>query len=1065
MNPLLSALPQRLGELALQATLWLSLGLALALVVGTSPRLRKHLLACTLAGLLVLTLFMLLPAPLWQLADYWPSHGGKCSAVNATASDLTTTITHGTPGATLGFRLTWFSYFFAPSASELPVTAPERREHFGWPLLITALALVASAFCLLRFMASLWGIRRLRQESQSLACRPTLTLVENLARHLGLSRLPELRVHPRLAVPGTFGWRRPVILLPADWANWSREELRCVLAHELAHVRAGDFRLSLLVQVVRAVHGYHPLAHFASRQLLNQLELLADQLAASAVGGTAAYARTLCRLALRPRRPVPLPPALAFWPAAIPLSGRMTMLTTNPKATRPLSWGRRFSLACVLLLGLALIAGLRSPSAATAEPPASPELETRKTQANVTVEITPYETRYCRANAHGIWALRPAQLLALPSMQSQKARLDEPVQAMFQALLGKHVVPWTLADVEQIVGSCFLTAKTQNEMGQLNASLEFIRLVPGKKWSDFFKQALPDVKPAMHSGKPYFALPMPLHAMIAGGQGNLYAGLVDERSLVLGSETQVKEALEDKAARTASPWSDADWQRVGDGPFIVAADLQAICRVIDSSGDDVQEGLLTRFKPVWRKARYFVAGMLNTDDLRLVALVGAAPGQQLEVDGEFVGAMRAGLDAVISEVTVLTTDQVAAERLFINTGAVDGAAVLRCQHLILGLGVKTTIGELLRPRQPAPEAVPHGTAPTTKRYELNISILELPREVLESETLKPFLDELQEPVRAEAGKLYTPSGWRLLPTKDVAKLQAALLADKRCSLLSTPRLVCLEGAPAAIQVGPSPAENKVALTVTPSQGAAPGAVQLDISNCIDVGAQAGPPARPKGQPEVRRQATVPAGQSLLLVVPGVTPDGKLQLILTTPKVLAAKAEDDVVFQLILGTVDEAGAKQLAPLFTPMESPAGQHPIAALYEKDQEQFGREMTRLHQAGHIKFLARPSLQAAMGQSEDFRFVWSPQRIYRIGVIPRQWRGSDGVEFELISGFEMATEQGEKQSNRLTIVGRLGTNYVQLERRLDGKGWWLVGVRPVRPNAKAPNNTPSKIASPVDQ
>jgi len=54
-----------------------------------------------------------------------------------------------------------------------------------------------------------------------------------------------------VAVPTVIGWLKPVVLLPtAAIAGLSPDQLRAILAHELAHVRRHDYLINLLQSVV-----------------------------------------------------------------------------------------------------------------------------------------------------------------------------------------------------------------------------------------------------------------------------------------------------------------------------------------------------------------------------------------------------------------------------------------------------------------------------------------------------------------------------------------------------------------------------------------------------------------------------------------------------------------------------------------------------------------------------------------------------------------------------------------------------------------------------------------------
>lgn len=82
----------------------------------------------------------------------------------------------------------------------------------------------------------------------------------------------------RLRSPALCGIFRPVIFLPVGWAETlSPPELRCVLAHEIGHLRRGDILWRWAFLFVRALHWFNPLVWIAERAARFDQELACDE--------------------------------------------------------------------------------------------------------------------------------------------------------------------------------------------------------------------------------------------------------------------------------------------------------------------------------------------------------------------------------------------------------------------------------------------------------------------------------------------------------------------------------------------------------------------------------------------------------------------------------------------------------------------------------------------------------------------------------------------------------------------------------------------------------------------
>ena len=144
-----------------------------------------------------------------------------------------------------------------PAVASVAVTAVASHDVVGRLAVTIWLAgLVVSALVLLVGLARL---RWLRASSTRVTDGPWHRLCSDLAQACGLKRGVELLLGPRPGLVATWGWRRPVVVLPESASGWSEERMRVVLLHELAHARRGDWLLQMVAEALRCVWWFNPL--------------------------------------------------------------------------------------------------------------------------------------------------------------------------------------------------------------------------------------------------------------------------------------------------------------------------------------------------------------------------------------------------------------------------------------------------------------------------------------------------------------------------------------------------------------------------------------------------------------------------------------------------------------------------------------------------------------------------------------------------------------------------------------------------------------------------------------
>jgi beta-lactamase regulating signal transducer with metallopeptidase domain len=122
-------------------------------------------------------------------------------------------------------------------------------------------------------------------------------IVADLRQQMPLARPVDVRSSARAEVPMVLGWRRPVILLPDGTADRLQpSQLRAVLAHELAHVRRGDYVANLLQMAAETLLFHHPGARWLSRCIRAEREYSCDDAAVGVGRDPGDYAHALATL-------------------------------------------------------------------------------------------------------------------------------------------------------------------------------------------------------------------------------------------------------------------------------------------------------------------------------------------------------------------------------------------------------------------------------------------------------------------------------------------------------------------------------------------------------------------------------------------------------------------------------------------------------------------------------------------------------------------------------------------------------------------------------------------------
>ncbi|HEY6391081.1 MAG TPA: M56 family metallopeptidase [Bryobacteraceae bacterium] len=181
---------------------------------------------------------------------------------------------------------------FPAPAHRDPVEVPQSRS-VNWGRVAEAAYIAIAGLLLVRFAFGLFLTRRMRRTCRQLDDQRLLEALSQQLLAAGMRKAPSLMESDALAVPVTVGWLRPRIMLPATWREWDESKIGAVLAHELSHVRRGDYAMLLLSSLNRCLFWFSPLSWWLDRQLRELAELVSDDSALRASSDQTHYAEVL----------------------------------------------------------------------------------------------------------------------------------------------------------------------------------------------------------------------------------------------------------------------------------------------------------------------------------------------------------------------------------------------------------------------------------------------------------------------------------------------------------------------------------------------------------------------------------------------------------------------------------------------------------------------------------------------------------------------------------------------------------------------------------------------------
>ena len=143
-------------------------------------------------------------------------------------------------------------------------------------------------------LVGLWRARRVLRRARP-ADAGWRRALDDARTTLGIHRAVRVVISRDASVPITWGYWRPVVVLPATLSRWTADERRLVMLHEMEHARTGDWLFALAARAACAIYWFHPAVWWTAKQLHADSELACDERVIATGARRSDYADLLVR--------------------------------------------------------------------------------------------------------------------------------------------------------------------------------------------------------------------------------------------------------------------------------------------------------------------------------------------------------------------------------------------------------------------------------------------------------------------------------------------------------------------------------------------------------------------------------------------------------------------------------------------------------------------------------------------------------------------------------------------------------------------------------------------------
>lgn len=280
-----------LSEYLIKSTLILVFGIILSYLCRRQPAsLRHFILSVSLIGILIFPLLSTVRTG-WR-TGLLPSWASEAKGISK--SDTSLSPHHSRPPVYIDN----VQEKSQSHGSKYPIQPAWTRKtgRVFWNLMkysLLAIWLSGMIFILVRQLFGLYGAYRLSKEAEDLKSSFWNHLLHHFLEVVSFKKKVDLLHHTKVKVPLTWGWIKPVVIMPDDSESWTAEQRESALYHELSHVKRGDFLVLMLARISLGFYWFNPLCWWIFQLMKNEQEKACDELVLKTGIKPSAYAANL----------------------------------------------------------------------------------------------------------------------------------------------------------------------------------------------------------------------------------------------------------------------------------------------------------------------------------------------------------------------------------------------------------------------------------------------------------------------------------------------------------------------------------------------------------------------------------------------------------------------------------------------------------------------------------------------------------------------------------------------------------------------------------------------------